>query len=130
VEVIKRGDADPVRTHARLIPATPSAGGLLVNPDPVSLVVEVPRYQPPHDYGPARVNVWIDSTESNTSRGVLDLADTRTTGRPLTASEVYRYFYIETRVPTDANMYAEQAIIDVGKRPMGFGIAPPGVFMP
>lgn len=130
VQVIKRGDADPVHTSARLVPGTPTSGGLMVNPDPIRVVVEVPRYQPPHTYGPARVDVWIDSTDANTRRGELDLADTRTTGRPLTASEVYRRFYVGAEVEIDPTMYAEQSIIDVGKRPQGFGIAPPGVFMP
>ncbi len=95
-------------------------------PDPLEIVLEVPKYQPPsaRPYG-TRVQAWIDATARGTDRGQLDLADRRVTGRPLDGSEVYREWNYEVGVLPDFNLYAEERTIDVGKRPIGFGISAP-----
>ncbi|MCC6484100.1 MAG: PQQ-binding-like beta-propeller repeat protein [Armatimonadetes bacterium] len=123
--------ADPTRGNAHMLPAaapaTVSGETRTATPDPLLLTVDVPRYQPANRPGSPygdRVNVWIDATEGGTRNGVLDLADQRLHGRPLNGSEAYRDFNYIMDVAPDFNMYAEQTVVDLGKRPIGFGIGP------
>jgi outer membrane protein assembly factor BamB len=132
----KLDGADPTRGAASLLPCSgPDTGppdSRWVTPDPLELVTEVPKYQPPGSapYS-TRVRAWVDANASGTVAGQLDLADERVTGRPLDGSEVYREWFYAVEVLPDFNMYAEERTVDIGKRPVGFGIsAPADEFIP
>lgn len=135
MQLSKRLDGgDPTRGNTRLLPTGNPAGATtgesrMTTPDPLDVVVEVPRYQPSAGGGSAygtRVRVWIDSTDSGTHQGELDIADERVVGRPLRGSEVYREFNYAMQVVPDATMYAEETTVDLGKRAVGSGIPPQG----
>lgn len=129
--------ADPRRGAALLLPTTGPATGTAdqryTNPDPLEMITEVPRYQPANRPGApynTRVRAWIDASGSGLNRGSLDLADQRVTGRPINGSEVYREWFYAVDVLPDFNMYAEERTIDLGKRPVGFGVWASNDFLP
>lgn len=119
--------ANPTVGNAALLPSVPQGTTQWrVTPDPLDIVVEVPRFQPPtrgdgNRYG-TRMRVWIDANDRNTRAGVLDRADTNVTGRPLRGSEAYRSWNFALDVAPDYQMVAEDRTIDAGKLPPGFGL--------